>query len=176
MLGNGSTAAATTGSCFSGVRAWPLMSVDRLEHTSVVSRQGRAMRSIRAWVSVSVSQGEDRDLRAEPAGPRCRRRVWKPRAKNCRAVGPAGGGGQALDATPAQPAKKNGVTACAVTPRRTWLRGLDLNQRPLGYEQRPACYLAATYATLCGRSLQPGVRHAANPQPPCMKNRAVPIP
>src|SRR5260370_12880569 len=30
--------------------------------------------------------------------------------------------------------KTQGVTARTVTPRSSWLRGLDLNQRPLGYE------------------------------------------
>src|SRR2546426_361359 len=34
-----------------------------------------------------------------------------------------------------------GSAACRLTPRRDWLRGLDLNQRPLGYEpnELPGC-------------------------------------
>jgi len=32
-----------------------------------------------------------------------------------------------------------GSAVCRLTPRRTWLRGLDLNQRPLGYERLRGC-------------------------------------
>ena len=42
---------------------------------------------------------------------------------------------------PAATSNRNGATACAVTPCVWWLRGLDLNQRPLGYEpnELPGC-------------------------------------
>jgi len=36
--------------------------------------------------------------------------------------------------------KTQGATALAVTPCFCWLRGLDLNQRPLGYEGKSSLH------------------------------------
>ncbi len=56
---------------------------------------------------------------------------------------------------------KNGVTACAVTPRLPWLRGLDLNQRPLGYEPGRGHHPPRSPATVCREIV--GIRSSGSP-------------
>jgi hypothetical protein len=86
-----------------------------------------------------------RNLRSAPAQAPVDRRidVGRPAARGrfnavCDAKRSARG---ATTRNPRATSKKIGVTACAVTPRRIWLRGLDLNQRPLGYENTAVTFL-----------------------------------
>src|SRR6266481_10186997 len=59
-----------------------------------------------------------------------------------------------------------------LTPRRSWLRGLDLNQRPLGYEMTQPPLTTRLYEPPVGRSWQ----IAAGNTTPAQPESALPLP